>query len=199
MKNPSEFYDQDYITASMSKEHPEATRWKDNGLHYASAKMIGDLALATGSRTLLDVGCGRGFVVCHLRNLGFEADGLEYGQAAFKHTVCGARWADLTGVLPVDSGTYDLLSCLGVLTHIGEKAVLHAILELARVSRRWLVTNILATEERLQAHHRTFHYADWWRARFGEAGWKESSEHADLLMEYGHNRIPHIWTAIWRT
>lgn len=195
MKNPSWFYDENYLHGRMSKDDPDALRGEDNGIHYATAVMAAELAEPLGARTFVDVGCGRGFVVRHLRRMGLHADGMEYGQAARDGAVIDdILFCDLTATLPVEGLAYDFAVCVGVLSHIPERLVLHSLRELRRVTRVALLTNILTLWSHAQQHHKTFRCAGWWIPMFERAGWKNSG--ADLT-RYGLNTQPEQFASLW--
>jgi len=194
-KNPPEFYGVDYLKSPLAGG-PGLTRWEDNGVYFEMARFIH--ALAPGA-SVLEVGCGRGFVVRHLRNMGHIADGCEYGTEAVAQSVCGAQWADLTAKLPYEYGSYDLVLCVGVLSHPPALYAQHCLDELARVSRRLLVTNIQVEPHELQRHHLNIKPAEWWRPRFAKAGWRErtDAEVEALIERWKYRREPLAWFAVW--
>ena len=177
MKNPSTFYNKTYLKSPMSSDDPSLTRWEDNGLFYTTAKTAAAIAVRLGTRTILDVGCGRGFVVRHLRDgFGYDACGLEYGEAALTHSVCGAQFCDLTAMLPCRDSSYGLVVCHGVLSHIPEPDVPHAIGELRRVAGAALWVNVLVKKTPTQEHHKTFRSAEWWREKLVVGGFERAGK-----------------------
>jgi len=198
MKNPSSFYDENYIHGRMSQADL-TTRDEDNGNFFELAVTASELAKKIGRPSIADIGCGRGFVVRHLRNLGHGADGYEYGEAALKHSVCEARFCDLTGRLPIPDGAYGLIVCTGVLSHVPEESVPNALAELRRVTRPrgLLFINLLNHYTPLQSHHRTFKPNDWWKEHLSKAGWRYTPQHEDFLKGRGLNRDPGVWAAVF--
>jgi len=200
-KNPPEFYGVEYLHRVMGGTGGK-TRWEDNGAFYNTALFCRALLERYGRSELfenriLDVGCGRGWVVRHLRNMGFKAEGVEYGYGALENSVCNAVWADLTEELPCEDGSYDLVVCLGVLSHLPPNTVQHAIKELHRVSRGLLFNNILVLYHHLQRHHLTIKPKQWWLPKFKKAGWVPLGIE-DMLKEWGFNRSKHQWAEVWR-
>jgi SAM-dependent methyltransferase len=94
----------------------------------------------------LDVGCATGFVVEALREVGIDASGVDVSQYAVERAAEGARghigYGDLTRRLHVPDGSYDLLTVLETLEHLPPSAVHHAIEELRRVTRGYIVATI---------------------------------------------------------
>lgn len=96
--------------------------------------------------TTLDVGCARGFLVAALAELGVHAMGSDFSEYAINTAARGARgrlrWADLSKRLPWDDGAFELVSCFETLEHLPAELSEHAISELARVSRGYVVASI---------------------------------------------------------
>jgi SAM-dependent methyltransferase len=181
VKNPSEFYDETYLKGPMSMADLSAVRWEDNGIFYEMAVAAARIADAIGVRSILDVGCGRGFAVNHLRSMGYDASGMEYGRAALQHSICRASPCDLTGTLDCPDSGYGLVICHGVLSHISPEGIPHAISELFRVTAKALWMNVLTVETPTQQHHKTFKPAGWWTLRLVESGFVPLVKEMDLL------------------
>lgn len=138
---------------------------------------------------LLEIGCGRGFIVRHLRQMGFAGThGMEYGQAALQNSICDAVHADLTKPLPSTSGCFDLVFCVNVLDSIPAACILSALREIHR---------IVVPGGHLMTHSAT-EAPDALRLSFVAAGWEERIDLESLLNDVGYNRSRGQWTAIWR-
>ncbi len=194
-KNPPEFYGVAYLKSPLAGGEG-INRWQDNGVYHNGACFAAAIARHVGAQSILDVGCGRGFVVRHLRNLGVTADGCEYGVEAVQHSVCGAVFGDLTDRLPYADKSYDLAHCVGVLSQFPAEDAPQAISELARVARGWLLTNILVKYHEAAPHHLNVSPPDWWRERFDRAGFRQV-EIAELCGRFGMARNPLSWLAFW--
>jgi SAM-dependent methyltransferase len=98
------------------------------------------------TRTHLDVGCATGFVVEALRELGIDAWGSDISGWAVDHATSGAlgrlRRGDLTKRLPYRSGLFDSVTALETLEHLPPEAIPHAMTELRRVCRGYLIATI---------------------------------------------------------
>lgn len=220
-KNPAEFYGRKYLESPLAsvalKEGTEkTTRWEDNGVFYGAALVAGALAQEFGimprvrfsdgsleknednTSDILDVGCGRGFIVRHLKNLRFAAAGCEYAplseiEPVERHIYHG----DLTGELPFDDDAFGLTICLGVLSHIPEDDVPHAIRELNRVTRGGIWTNILVIDHPLQQHHQTVRPPHWWGDLFKKNGMKEVGRAAQWMWGHKMTISPYSWPMVW--
>jgi SAM-dependent methyltransferase len=199
-KNPSEFYDETYLKSPLCSRAGNTSRWEDNGVYLNAAMFTAELARATGAGKILEVGCGRGFVVRHLRRVGVNADGLEYGTGGVEHSVCDARHGDLTEHLPVADESYDLVYTAGVLSHIPEEKVVHALSELRRVATKIVWTNILVKYHELQQHHKTFKPKEWWTRKFSRAGLVIDVRFIEIIKRFGFDPTgdKYQWMAVWR-
>jgi len=194
-KNAESLYGLEYLKRPM--DPPTVNRWEDNGIFYGTAATAKLLADRLGIRKILDVGCGRGWVVRHLRNLKLEADGVEYSQDAVKYSMCEAKQGDLTERIPFDDRSYDLILCLGVLSHLPADRLIHAARELARVSRRYIWTNIQVQWYHLQQHHKNFLPHEIWTLIFKEADCREMEELRPFLKEHKMGAPPLTHSAVW--
>ena len=94
----------------------------------------------------LDVGCATGFVVEALRELGFDAQGVDVSQYAIDHPALGAtgylRRADLRQGLPFADGQFELVTALETLEHLDPADVPKAVAELSRVTSAYALVTI---------------------------------------------------------
>jgi SAM-dependent methyltransferase len=86
----------------------------------------------------LDVGCALGFTVQALREVGFDAVGVDFSRYAVAHCppqVAGrVQWADLLSGLPFPDGSFDVVTAFEILEHLPPQQVPDAIAELRRVT-----------------------------------------------------------------
>lgn len=202
-KNLPEQYGESYWAHPMSAgPGQEAFRGVDNG-NFANCAQFSlrllkkELPSPEKPYYVIEVGCGIGFVIRHLRNLGIKADGIEYGTWSVEHSVCGAKWGDITEHLPAEDASADLVICVGVLSHIPQELIPQAIKELRRISRKFVWTNIQLYWHPLQNHHISFFQPTWWRPHFEAAGLKERLDLFPFLLEGGYGRCNEQWPAIW--
>lgn len=195
--NPADAYGVAYLKLPWGA----SSRWENDHLFKWLANNHVKIMRALGWGSFLDVGCGRGWVVKNVRDLNFQADGLEYGTGAVQHSVCAARFGDLTQRLPVADNSYDYVACVGVITHIPPEAVPNAVRELARVARHGISVNIHVLSKTRAGlpsrpdvdgqaralgadNKRTMEDRTWWWRQFTAAGLGEHPR-AKELVEWG--------------
>lgn len=88
---------------------------------------------------VLDVGCGPGFLMALLTELGVEVDGVDFSEASLAlapESVRGRIEVGPVTALTAGSASYDLVVCREVLEHLTVLQVRRTIAELCRVSAR---------------------------------------------------------------
>lgn len=197
-KNKSEFYGKNYLENNMRIGVDEyAPRMEDNGTFYSTAIMIKEILEEYNLRTILDVGCGRGFVVRHLRNLGYEAEGCEYGKETVELSVCNSIYVDLTEVLPYNDNSFDIVLCAGVLSHLPKENTENAIKELYRVTKKILITNILTIPSDDQWYHINVVPKTWWLPLFKKQGFIYNKDLTKKIIKEKSYSFKSQWFAIW--
>ena len=104
------------------------------------------LARSTDGRTILDVGCGEGFVVRHLHGerpelqpSGVDIDPAVLKVAAYQNPGCLFAVAQATR-LPAATAGFDLVLCNEVLEHLDAPEA--ALREIGRVARRYFIFSV---------------------------------------------------------
>jgi SAM-dependent methyltransferase len=147
-------------------------------------------AKVAGAKTLLDVGCGRGWMLDYAESLGLNAYGLEIVPELCKDP--RVRPMKSAESLPVNA-QYDIVTCLDVLEHLAPEQVDDAIEELHRVSERFIVLSIPhwpcpwnGIETHLSVHPRS-----WWEKKLARSGKHLTNKYDDryrmshILIESG--------------
>lgn len=217
-KNPRETYDVAYLKKFMAGSGG-ATRWDNhagfvNTAKFTSALVRRGVFVSPASREegdgpkVCDVGCGRGWIVFNLRELGLDACGCEYGRGAVAHSMGSAALCDLTQPrgLPYPEGIFDHVNCVGVLSHFPAEFAETAVLELHRITARggtcW--TNILTIRgdgepNPLAEHHLNQAPVAFWEELFARCGWDDiTADFADLYAAHGFGGTPEQMGRIWR-
>ncbi|MBP9816035.1 UMP kinase [Candidatus Woesebacteria bacterium] len=145
------FYDKDYFE-SQRKE-----RWAALSESFIS-RFIVDLAhfyralsikLFINPKTCLDLGCGDGGLVHHLRRFGIQAFGIDISEYAIssanKEIQPFLSRGDIKK-LPFEDGAFDLVVSFDVLEHIQRAEIKNVAMESARVAKKFVLHKIYTTE-----------------------------------------------------
>lgn len=127
------------------------------------------LILAAAPESVLDVGCGEGWLVRVLVREGVAAWGVDPSpDLGAVGRMPGRLLRARADSLPCRAGGVDLLACIDVLQHIPEPRLDLTLQELARVGHRFLLA--VDTNDPGREGHHTLHGPHWWRARCARAG-----------------------------
>lgn len=89
-------------------------------------------------RTMLDVGCGNGWLLEGLRGRYRLGVGVDQALEGLRH-VKAPSTAGLCAALPFRDRSFDLLLCAELVEHLEDAALASALREMARVTRRYLL------------------------------------------------------------
>lgn len=94
-------------------------------------------------QNLVDIGCGNGVFLNQLlaRNKEISVLGVDRSSAALKHVECDSKLGDIIDI-PIESKSYDCVTCLQVLEHIPVRDYKKALNELARVSKKYIIIGV---------------------------------------------------------
>lgn len=111
-------------------------------------RTIAERVAAVGPATMLDAGCGEGFVaqvlldrMPELRIVGCDLSPRAARQAARQNPAARFAAASLLA-LPFPDGAFDVVGCFEVLEHLPREMPERALRELARVARRAVVLSV---------------------------------------------------------
>lgn len=133
-----EHYDDDYFAADWREGDNRYDLETRRRIEDRNPQLIRDV-FAPGR--VLDVGCGPGFLMAFLGELGVEADGIDFSPSSLTLAPPGVRERITIGpvtALPQEGSTYDLVLCREVLEHLTVLQVRRTIAEMCRVSSRFV-------------------------------------------------------------
>lgn len=130
-------YDEDYFASDWrdgGNRYDLDTRRRIEGRHPALIKE------AFAPERVLDVGCGPGFLMTLLQELGVDVDGVDF--SASSRTLAPDVVRDRIMIapvtdLPVEDRSYDLVVCREVLEHLTVLETRRAVSEICRASSRF--------------------------------------------------------------
>lgn len=131
---------------------------------------------------ILDVGCGKGFLVKDFLNLKMDAYGIDISPYAILSTPCDIREKLITGTaerIPYEDKSVDLVISINTLHNLSRDGVICALKEMERVSRgnSYIVVDSYKTPEEKQLFEQwvltaeTYGYPHEWLEIFDEAGY----------------------------
>lgn len=129
-----------------------------------------DVVTRLGARRVLDVGCGRGWLVRALRRMGVDAYGVDPSPALSELTVIREHFVRTTAdLLPFPNAAFDAVLCTDTLAHIPEPFLDRSLREIARVCGRSLVLAIDCADPTREGHL-TMRPRSWWLERLSGLG-----------------------------
>ena len=94
--------------------------------------------------SILDAGCGNGIFINYLKNQPrkfIKIHGVDRSQAALKFVTTEKTEASIEK-LPFDEDEFDLVTCLEVLEHLPQPLFIKALVELTRVSKKYIIISV---------------------------------------------------------
>lgn len=133
-----EHYDDDYFAAGWRED--------DNRYELDARRRIEDrnpslIKEVFAPQRVLDVGCGPGFLILFLQELGLDVDGVDFAESSLSLAPPEVRDRIAIGpTAPLAAGdaTYDLVVCREVLEHLTVRQVRRTVAEMCRVSSRFV-------------------------------------------------------------
>ena len=121
------------------------------------------LILAHRPLSVLDIGCGNGFLVGALLKKGINACGLDFSEYAGRE-IEGNFFiqADATKPLPFEDKTFDIVFSADFFEHINEQSIDSVLSEMKRVGKKVMAAIGYKPEK---PYHLTVHKYAWWKKK----------------------------------
>ena len=116
----------------------DSDRYDQNADQRLRARIIASL-IDPDVKSILDVGCGNGFVTKHLQ--ASRVVGLDPSEEALSHFE-GESVVGVADDLAFEDESFDALVCTEVLEHLSEPVFTKAVSEINRVAKRYLVIGV---------------------------------------------------------
>jgi len=184
-----EHFDEEFFEGKTGKKGGNRINVSPEGLGIVRG-VVAVLVAAFHGKTFLDVGCGVGWFVKFLRELGENVCGVELSQYAVDNAIVSdIIQGDLRDLSHINE-EYDVVFTWNVMAYLVEGDIKKAINSMKRLSKGYLVFGIV-TSEVLKAlpHGRpgrlTLKPWKWWMAKFEECGMRQDEELAAKMNKLG--------------
>jgi SAM-dependent methyltransferase len=135
---PPEQYDDDYFAADWREGQNRYDLETRRRVEARNPALIAEVLAPTRA---LDVGCGPGFLMYFLAELGVHVDGIDFSPSSHALAPPGMAERIVIGDVTrahVDEGAYDLVICREVLEHLTVLQIRQTVEQLCRASSRFV-------------------------------------------------------------
>jgi len=153
-----------------------------NNAHEANERAIwAALAILGRPQSYLDLGCGDGWMVHTVAEIGAEAVGVEGSPACIE---IGSQWADIRLfdlTKPLELGRqFELVSCIEVAEHLPLEAATTLVSTIRRHSYKWILWTAAPPGQGGDGHINC-RPPEYWESLFAQAGAHVAVEETDLM------------------
>ena len=136
------------------------------------AKIADEIVRQIRPRTVLDVGCAKGFLVEALRDRGVFAYGIDISEYAISEVREDIKpYCKVQSLLEPLEGRYDLIICIEVLEHLPKEEGRRAIANMCQHS--WDIIFSSTPSDVTSETHQNVQPVEYWRQLFSEHGFVE--------------------------
>jgi cyclopropane fatty-acyl-phospholipid synthase-like methyltransferase len=134
-------------------------------------------------KSVLDIGCGRGFTLQHFKNMGVDVTGIEGCPLAIEHSLLkdNIKHHDFTLGVPILNREFDLVYCVEVVEHI-EEQYKENFLKCFDLGKYILMTH--AGPGQGGHHHVNCQPAEYWISEIEKRGYIYNSTYTRTLKQF---------------
>lgn len=208
---PDEYDDTYYFGARIFKKGEEFAVYHPSRGDWAEWDVIRDLVIKhTNPKSLIDVGCARGWFLKRMIDAGVTAHGVDMSTAAWAEPAQGMQEHIKVGmVADVAHRRYDVVTVFDVMEHIYLDDLSDAISAIKNAAGKYIVLNICAARDGEPAFtikkgepispelewlavsgHVTIRHRAWWRKRFEDDDWESDEAMVDAWLADERLRYP---------
>lgn len=180
----AEAFDEDYFNGGKKLGGYAYEGYWDYPVHYLTAQKILELQ----PKSVLEIGCARGYILKRLEDAGIPVTGLEISKHCYlTRATDGIKTWDITKTpWPINDKSIDLAYSVAVLEHIPEQYISAIAQELERTCHRGIHGIDIADEDGFDKTHVTIRDIQWWKERLPASHVPVNKE----SLEYGQINIP---------
>ena len=163
------FFDEDYFTGKSKKKGGD--RSKDSGVQFQLAATL--VKFFGKGVAFLDAGCGMGFCLRHLQNMGVTAVGFDISKYAVKNSVAKDVKSGSVIKPPKMKGPFGVVYSANVLGYLADSDVDKALKALNALTDQYLVLGIVTDASNDASYgqktRKDLRTGEWWEKRFKKA------------------------------
>ena len=184
-----EMFDKHYFNGGQKVGGYAHEGFRDFTVHHLTFNKL----MSLKPESVLEVGCGRGYLVKRFQDNGILADGLEISHHCWMTRACDnvVEWDVCEFPWPIPDKSYDLCYSVATLEHIPEEFVPGVLKEMERVSKRGIHgIDFGGNDDGFDKTHCTLRSREWWLERMPQGQQaidKEDLERCEGLL---HDQIP---------
>lgn len=185
---PEELFDKHYFDGGKKVGGYAYEGYRDFPVHWVTTQKV----MALEPKSVLEIGCARGYVIKKIEDKGIPCKGLEVSHHCFltrasnnvvEWNICKTPW-------PFADKEFDVCFSVAVMEHIPEKHLDNVIREIERVSNRGIHgIDFGEHDDGFDQTHCTLQPAKWWTERFGETQMVVDKE---FMEQYEGSIIAHV-------
>jgi len=172
-----EFYDEEYfLKGTKSGYGGQFWPYTEEYFLPEERKFAKNLIELTKAKSVLVLGCARGYLVKALRELDVDAYGVDISAWAIENSPSDVKpflvLADACYLSFFKDQQFDVCVAYDVLEHIAMSDLIKAISETCRLTKNYILLHVPVVDNGVDESHVSIFLNMWWRQQFNTRGWK---------------------------